>query len=168
MKYHCFKKVTKEKENEINKLFPTIQDFIIDDIDTGFNYFGITIFDHWLTQDEAIKELDSNISKSLELQRDKQLFNLNKELQNKFELYFVKIRGRRKDKVVYRHIRNFKCLEPGYHGYGWTNRAIYVLPKIKAIYIEGYDHTYHLYYLDKVLIADFLKLVDEHKLFALV
>jgi len=164
MKYHCFKKVTKQKENEINNLFPTLQDLIIDYIDTGFNYLGITVFDHWLTQDEAIKELDSN---SLELKRDKQLFNLNKELQNKFEVYFVKIRGRRKEKVVYRHIRNFKCLEGGYNGYDCGNRGIYILPKLKAIYIEGYDHTYHLYYLDKVLIDDFLKLVDEHILFAL-
>ena len=167
MNNKCFKKVSKEKEKEINILFPNIKNLITDYDDIGFNYLGITVFDHWLNRDEANKELGEDEPQYLKKDRNNKLYKFNIDINRNFELYYVRIRGRQKDNIVYRHINYDKCLSPGIHGYGWGHMSIFVLPKLKAVYFEGYDYTYHLYYQDKKLLDKFLSKAKENNLFAL-
>ena len=113
--------------------------------------FSISVFDHWLSRDECIAEIDNTTSQG-EFERNHRLHLFCIDLAKSNECYVVKLRGRKKEQVTFRKFTSEKglvrVLEPKEHSVGDNWRFVLSLPKLKIVYLEGSDFTHHVYHQD--------------------
>ncbi len=109
---------------------------------------AVSVFDHWLTEREALRELD-DVSGPVQQERDARLHQFALELTAQFNGFLVKFVGRYKQRITFRKFANdqgrVKSVKPLPYKYGDTHRFIVVLPDLDAVYVEGSDFTHHIF-----------------------
>lgn len=161
----------RKKQESLKLLFPNLLGVNRCDENHGYEKIAISIFDHWLSNDEG-NLLLQNVSKEEQKRRDNLHFLFNKSLVADTETYTFSFKGKwSKKHPVFKSFRDTKYL----HEYvkpndNYISSRFYfrlALPEMNALYFEGSDDTNYLYFKDKSLLADFLKLVEASGLYVL-
>ena len=136
----------------------------------GVNVLAVSVFDHWLTEEEADHQL-GEVTKEKQIERNRRHFSFLKRLVSETEVLSFRIAGRRKTKIIFSKFVNIdQCLRhlaPILTASSVQDRISAALPELHALYIEGYDDTYYLYYREEQLIANFKSWVTDAGLFVL-
>lgn len=115
----------------------------------GFEQLSISVFDHWLSTEEAQTQLDG-ASESLQRSHNKKLHSFVSELASKAQPYLVKLKGRRRNNVTFRKFTSAAArdqfLVPAPYNCGDRWRFILVFPALDAAYFEGSDFTHHIFF----------------------
>ena len=166
-----FKNLSKSKQEDLGKLFPDIQSLFECKESENYTHLSISVFDHWLSREEAINEID-NVSIKKEDAHDEKLYLFCNALIKLTKCYLIKFRGIKKDKITYKEFitksEYNEHLKPKPYNTGGINwRFILVLPETEAVYFEDCDFTHHLYYRDDNNITEIYNLIKENGLFVL-
>ncbi|QUM88852.1 hypothetical protein HWV03_08600 [Moritella sp. 36] len=76
----------------------------------GIEQVSVSVFDHWLSFDEAMAQL-SGIDASTQYEYNRKLHKFACLLSDSFECYLVKYKGRYSNKVTYREFTSDKARE---------------------------------------------------------
>jgi len=162
-----FKNTTKIKQNQLNEVFPEMMDLFSWEGTDAYTKVSVCTFDHWLTQEEAIKEID-DVSHHREKEHNKKLHEFSVALAENTECYLVKLIGKKKKRVTYREFTSEvglrKQLVPELHYIADSCRFVLVLPKLKGVYFEGSDFTHHFYFKGNEDIQKISDLAKKHGL----
>jgi len=163
-----FKNVKTEKKIQLDKEFSNILKTYGDDTSGKYECLTISVFDHCLSLEEAIEQID-NVSKNDEKSHDNKLFEFCKKFTLNEECYLVKLKGMDKSKVTYREFtsttaRN-ETLRPQSYLASNVYRFVLVLPELESVYFEGWDFTHHLYYKNEEKLKHFMRIMKENDLY---
>lgn len=155
-----YKIVDKSLEKELLTAFQNI-DKILDMEETEtYTQVSISIFNHWLSKEEAYEQLNQVSSKEQQ-KRDAKHFIFSKLLIEKMKvfgyIYFKKIEQHKfvefsSEKQLLKYMKRLS------HFY-------VVIPEIESIYIHGFDDTNHLYYKNKNVLEQIEPLVKQANLY---
>ena len=160
-----FKNVSRTKQNSLSKEFPELLSLYACGEDVAYKKVSVSVFDHWLNKDEAIKYIDS-ASAIQEIENNHLLHKFSMSLASLTETYLVKMRGKNtKRKAAFKEfsyesgINN--CLIPQHHFASDRSRFVLVHPQLNAVYFEGSDFTHHIYYKHENGLEFISKLANE-------
>lgn len=110
---------------------------------------SVSVFDHWLSRDEACNLLE-NISDDEQERRNALLENFCAKVTGSTEVLSFFMRGRKKDKSIFREFKSKEILanycKPN-GGKFLKHRHFYVvLPEWRCAFYESWDDTYHFFF----------------------
>jgi len=115
----------------------------------GIEQVSVSVFDHWLSFDEAMAQL-SGINASTQYEYNRKLHKFACLLSDSFECYLVKYKGRYSNKVTYRKFTSDKAREdtlwPQDYRVSERHRFKLIIPELDAIYYEGDNFTHQIYF----------------------
>lgn len=161
------KKITKNQITDIKEKLPSLQK-LIEKKETDYQMIFVSVFDHWLTQDEFEPEIHAEDPKEILIRREKLkcftigLFNMTPTFtwktkkNNRFFLYPLE---------TVKQILN-KCEFQNQHGETGQRYDI-ILPELKAVYSEEWDWTNIIWYRDKKEIQPLIDLAQQSDLYIL-
>lgn len=143
----CYYNVSREQQIRLEHEFQGLLDVAYGDSEAGYSRTAISVFDHWLDEEEARVALNSVPAQEQE-RRDSHHNLLNMKLVLEMNAITFRIRGRgRKAKVVF---KRFASVEAAREYIKPSRRPsfVLVLPEIGGVYYEGWDDTNILYLRD--------------------
>jgi len=165
-----FKRVSKNLNAEILAVFPGILDLYEMSEINGYSKLSISVFSHWLSQNEAIDEIDEVSTYKIKKNNEK-LHSFTVALIESTTCYLIKIIGLKKDTVTFRELLSplklNKAILPTPHLIGDKWRFVLAIPSLEIIYFEGSDFTHHIYYKDIKKIEPIYSLVKNNELHVL-
>lgn len=165
-----FKNVQKAKQKELENIFPELLKLYSDENTDTYKKTTVCVFDHWLSNDEAIKEIDK-LSNKKEQEHNRKLHSFCVALAKSTECYLVKLLGKKKETISFKKFTNEiglkNTLVPEHHYVSDTFRFVLALPELEVVYFEGCDFTHHVYYKNETNMQSISNLVTEHGLFLL-
>lgn len=139
----------KNRQDELRLQFPWLKEVHEAERPTEVQVLSVTVFDHWLTREEACHLLE-NVSPAEQARRD--------ALHAKFcallvagstALSFV-FRRRHKDRLVFREFRSVEALSKycSPHGGGTLGHREFhlALPELDCVFYESWDDTNHFFF----------------------
>jgi hypothetical protein len=169
-----FYNVSRQKQKELEKLFPHTSGMSENDETYGFKVCSISIFDHWLTDDDACAELN-DVSVLLAQERDDKLHKFCNMLTAETEAFLIKHKGRYKSKSIFKtfssKLGRELSLNPLHFMRFNQSRFTLALPLMNILYFESWDFTHHLWYKsseDLVLIKKIAKASGVYVLYKFV
>ncbi|WP_415882899.1 hypothetical protein [Neptuniibacter sp. QD34_54] len=169
-----FINLPKSKQQSLRHEFATHFEALDTYYDTGesesVEWISVTVFDHWLSLDEAILNLDKARDETRKAY-DEKLYTFICLLTSQFEAFLVKKLGRYNEKLTFREftskegrkstliLSDYRC--------GERARFSFVIPSLGILYFEGSDFTHHIYFKDVNALETIRPLVDRCKLFLL-
>ena len=143
-----FVNLSKPETLRLNNQFPEILDLVrLEQVD-AYNHYSVSVFDHWLSPEEAKIEIDQISFKKIESHNEK-LFKLVTGLAGQTDTYLIKFLGRKKSQITFRKFLSQKGLDrsvkPKNHLISDSFRFILLLPELETAYFEGSDFTHHFY-----------------------
>lgn len=152
------------EQRELASQFPRLLDLIGSFEADGYESIAVSVFDHWLTTEEAIKLLDG-VSLEEQETRDSKHLKLSRllvENQSVYEFHFI---GKKRNLLRFSSYSSkssiLRAVQPeGRFGNGLSFFRL-AIPDLKAVYLEGYDDTNTLFYRDEALIQGFISWVNE-------
>ena len=160
MKY--YKIVDDLLEKELQVRFPNIDKVLDMEDTTTYTQASISIFDHWLSEEEASEQLNQ-VSPIEQQKRDGKHFVFSELLIEKMKvfgfIYFQEM-GQRKfvDFISEKHL--MKYMKESSH-------FCVVIPDIESIYLCGFDDTNHLYFKNKTTLKQIEPLAKQASLYLL-
>ncbi|WP_303917918.1 hypothetical protein [Draconibacterium sediminis] len=159
--------ISDKELKSIKKRLPDFRKVLEEDesfIETGiYKKIFISVFDHWLTKDEANKMIfiDSDLSE-LQLRRDK-FESFTKALYEKTNIYFWKYK--RNYRIFFKQPKSFKdilrrCDFNNLYSQSGDRYSL-ILPEYSAIYNEGWDWTNVIWYMDRNKIEPILEIAKK-------
>ena len=152
------------QQRELTHQFPQLFDLMESYEAVGYKSISVSIFDHWLTTDEAIKLLDGLSIEEQDI-RDSKHLRLSRLLVENLSVYEFHFIGKKRDLLRFSSFtsRRHALLVVKPEGRFSNGLSFFRLafPDIKAAYIEGYDDTNTLFYRDGALIKEFLSWVKK-------
>jgi len=149
-----FVNVNKNRHQLLSNTLPDIENLGSDDQTEKYEFVAITVFDHWLSREDAEKSFGSQISEEEQEQRNNSFMRFRELLFNKTEVLTYRCKGRGSNRFV-----SFKAFTSINAGLEYTSPAIskgpygrffqVALPSLGAVYLENYDDTNLFYYKDK-------------------
>ena len=109
----------------------------------------VSIFDHCLTREEAVDQLD-NVSSKEQKRRDGAFVKFNSNLLKSTNCLKITLKGMKKDRVLFKHFNNkdsaLKYISP------YTRPHFKVaIPEYEALYFQSWDDTVIFFYInDKI------------------
>lgn len=149
-----FINVNKQRQKVLEVQFPKLINLAQVNETKEYTYLAISIFDHWLTQEESkelLGELDTN-----EIERRSLIFDkFNQLLSQKTEILTFRFGGKNGDKPKF---KSFSSPEAQSCYFRQTDTGMYqaILPALKAVYFEGYDDT-NVFYLRDLAVKSFIE-----------
>jgi hypothetical protein len=152
------KNITNNHRKEINEKLPSLRK-LIEREDTDYQMIFVSVFDHWLTQDEFQSKIHTKDSKEISIRREnlklfaKGLFNLTPTFtwrikrKNRFFIYPFNSEKQILNKV---DIQN-------QHGESGQRYDV-ILPEIEAVYSEEWDWTNIIWYRDQEKVERLIEL----------
>jgi len=159
-----FRNLRPPRQKELERQFPWLHRIHEFEQVPLVRHLSISVFDHWLSHEEAEKQLDG-ISREEQLRRDTQQFEFCQRLVEQAELVHFKFRGRGQDKPRFRSFTSrsaaidYFC--PRTLGGSRRRKFQVLLPAYGAVFYEGYDDTSHLYFTEEQGVEPFCHLVRE-------
>ena len=161
------KKITKDKEIEIKGKLPFLQD-LVEKEDTDYQMFFVSVFDHWLTQDEFQPDIHTEDPIELKKRRD----NLEKFLERLFEMtptYGWKYK-RKTRFFLYPFVTKSqilrKCVIQNQLGETGQRYDI-ILPDLQAVYSEEWDWTNIIWFKEQEKVKPLIELAEKLGLYIL-
>ena len=161
------KKLTNSQAKEIKERLPFVQN-LIEGEDTDYQMLFVSIFDHWLTQDEFDPEIHKVDRKELKIRREKfqsfidgifhltNIYSWKYKRHNRFFIYpFTSLNQLTK-----------KCKIDEQHGES-GQRFDLIIPDFRAVYSEEWDWTNIIWYRDKEKIKPVIELAKNSGLYIL-
>ena len=143
-----FISLPRERQAQLKAQFPELRELAEEGSANGVQHIAVSVFDHWLSVDEAIAEIDEV---SLDSQRvnDAKLHAFTCGLASRSQCYLVKFKGRHHQHATFRAFtsdsaRN-RWLTPLPYNIGDKWRFQLVFPQLEMVYFEGSDFTHHIY-----------------------
>lgn len=137
----------------------------------GYKMLSISVFDHWLTPEEAACLLQG-VSTDIDSQRKSSHYCLSKKITTTLDAVTFKIENSgTKPYPVFVGFKSpaaaYKYVKPG--DYNISDRFYFKLaiPNLRCIYFEGSDYTNHLYYQQESEISAILEFAEQCGLFVL-
>ncbi len=162
-----FKNLPKNKQLELNSQFSKLRLLYECRESKAYKHLCVSVFDHWLSRDEAIKEID-NVTILDQRKRDHKLHDFCVKLAENYESYLVKPKGRTKSRYTFREFTSSNALtnvlQPLPYNVGDKWRFTLVLPSIGVVYFEASDFTHYIYYKDYALLSSLEKLIKVNEL----
>lgn len=128
--------------------FPELQT-LAEDGAAGCYELAVSVFDHWLSPDEAVKELNG-VDLESQRARDAKLAAFARSLSSRCQSYLVKFKGRHQKNPTFREFTSDDALErwltPLPYNISNKGRFCLVFPTIRMVYFERHDFTHHLYF----------------------
>lgn len=161
------KKISKNQIIDIKNKLPSLQ-ILIEKEDTDYQMIFVSVFDHWLTQDEFEPDIHTDDPKEIAERRNKLknfiigLFNMTPTFswktkrKNRFFLYPLETE---------KQILN-KCEIQNQHGESGQRYDI-ILPELKAVYSEEWDWTNIIWFRDQEKIQPLIELAKKSGLYIL-
>lgn len=144
----------------------------------NYKWFYVSVFDHWLSYDEACEELQQN---DITHPKSSLLAAFNLELFQKTKVINFRSTGKRnyrqwygrKQKISFRKFLSFEKFKsiagsPQNHLISTYLYPHIVLPELQALYFPGKDLTHLLIYKDENLVEDLKKWMAEANLYELL
>lgn len=141
-----FLNVPKRRQKELQAQFPDLLKLWACEETDKYHYLAISIFDHWLTNDEC-DDLLVNIGDSEQSRRNCLFDRFNELLITKTEILHITQRGSYRP---YPKFREFISRQAAQQCLNHTSTQRYgvVLPEFGVVYFESYDDTNALYFRD--------------------
>jgi len=159
-----FRTISKKKHNELVELFPVLDTDEYEKLDE-WNFLAITVFDHWLSRDDAIRYID-NCTSDEQKHFDCKWEKFNELLASDLSPYLVKYRSL--GRVVFKEPKSTGLLVKRL---GLINESqpfiTLVLPEQRAVYEQYYDNTHLLYFESQDKIEPLLNIIEKSGLYAL-
>jgi hypothetical protein len=161
------KKLTNTQTKEIKDRLPFVQN-LIEGEDADYQMIFVSIFDHWLTQDEFETEINTEDRTELNIRREKfqnfidgiysltDIYSWKYKRHNRFFIYpFTSLNQLTK-----------KCKIDNQHGES-GRRYDLIIPDFGAIYSEEWDWTNIIWYRDRKEIQPLINLAQQSGLYIL-
>jgi hypothetical protein len=161
------RKITKNQITIIKEKLPSLQK-LIEKEDTDYQIIFVSVFDHWLTQEEFEPEIHTKDPKEISIRREKLqnfivgLFNMTPTFtwktrrNNPFFLYPLE---------TVKQILN-KCDIQNQHG-EIGQRYDIILPELQAVYCEEWDWTNIIWFRNQEKIQPLIELAEKMGLYIL-
>lgn len=111
---------------------------------------SVSVFDHWLLPEEACQLLDA-VPPDERKRRDALMESFCKRMIAETEVLSYVLRGRKKDRLVFRTFKSSDaltkyCRPNGAKSLGHREWHV-VLPELECAFLEGWDHTCHFFFV---------------------
>ncbi|MBU2950019.1 hypothetical protein KO493_04835 [Tamlana agarivorans] len=161
-------KTTNIYNTEINEILPSLQKLIHEKDETDYQMIFVSVFDHWLTQDEFQPEIHTEDAKEIKIRREKLqnfvigLFNLTQtftsEIKRKNQFFIYQFETKKQ-------LLN-KCEIQNQNGESGQRYDI-ILPEFQAVYSEEWDWTNIIWFRDQEKIKPLIELAKKSGLYIL-
>jgi hypothetical protein len=141
--------VTQARQRALGEQFAWLHSVHENEKREDVKQLSVSVFDHWLSREDACKLLE-NIPIEEQERRDKLLAAFCSALISNTEVLSFAMRGRRKDRPVFRTftsktVLGSYCKPNG--GKLLRHRHFYVvLPELGCAFYESWDDTYHFFF----------------------
>ncbi|GLS24622.1 hypothetical protein [Marinibactrum halimedae] len=140
----------KLKQKELREKYPFLYELECGENSGNLHDIAISIFDHWLSEDEAVNLL-GDVSAGGEVEsRVAPHRNFNHFLVSSYESFTYRFKGKLNHRYVV--FKKFKTLgaakdyvEPKIESVSNRYKFSLIIPELDAIYFEGDDYTNYLY-----------------------
>ena len=151
----------KENQERLLNVFPNIVDVTSGVDGHGYKMLSVSVFDHWLTEEEAMGLLQ-NVSNTLDAQRKSLHYCLNKKIVTSvnavsFDIHDVEAR-------VLPIFMGFsgpdtacEYVVPSNYDISTEFYFRLAMPDLRCLYFEGSDYTNHLYFQQEADVVNILK-----------
>ena len=140
--------VNKSDQSRLEDEFPELLEIIENNQVDGYKKASITVFDHWLSEEEADAELN-NIPPGIEKTYDARLHSFICSLTSRFETYLIRCVGKNKKEITFRRFSSEYAKNRTLTPQPWIasnhSRFMLVIPSLELAYFEGWDFTHHVY-----------------------
>ncbi|MGX9418199.1 hypothetical protein ACWU4D_12690 [Vibrio sp. WJH972] len=165
MKNRRFVNLPRQVQNELQDQYQIIYDALERMYDIGkltnIKTRSISVFDHWLSFDEAMSIL-TEVTPSMQNEYNRRLHKFICSLSHSYECYLIVYKGRYSSKTIYRKFTSDsareKTLLPQDYRACENERFKLVIPALGIMYFEGSDFTHRLYFSDESV----LKVISEY------
>ena len=141
--------VPRARQIELNAQFTWLGNVHESKENEGVRMLSVSVFDHWLSREDANKLLE-NIPIEEQLRRDALLEDFCGKLIANTEVLSFTMRGRRKDRPVFRAFKSKSALLAYCRPNGGKSLRHHlfhvVLPELGCAFYESWDDTYHFFF----------------------
>ncbi|MBB5210264.1 hypothetical protein [Microbulbifer hydrolyticus] len=159
------KNLSKNEQAEILEVFPGVLNVICDIEPYSYNQTSVSIFDHWLSEEEAIKLL-VNVPSEEQHRRDDAFKRFNYFLVESTECYKFTLKGMRKERIQLKRFTSkesaLDCINPDTWPFFWV-----IIPEYKVVYGQGYDDTAYFWHISDTIPKPLEALVNKRGLHVL-
>ena len=143
------------RQQELRSIYPWLRS-IQEGENASIQLLSISVFDHWLTEEEA-SSLLVNVPTIEQQRRDRLHADFCARIARETEVLSFAFRSRRKDRLVFRSFASGASLSAYFTPYGGRtlgHAAFQVaLPELRCAYFESWDDTNHFYFADTARMA---------------
>ncbi len=151
-------------QKELQHQYQHLHDALVgmyDGEDTCIKSTSVSVFDHWLSPNEATAMLQ-DVTSSMQNEYNSRLHKFVCLLSDSYECYLVLYKGRYSTRITYRKFTSdnarFKTLLPSDYRVPDKDRFKFVIPQLGIIYFEGCDFTHNFHFSDESV----LKLISTY------
>jgi hypothetical protein len=158
------------RQEELRQQFPWLRELIEDERPDHVQVVSVTVFDHWLSRDEACALLE-NVPTFEQSRRDALHASFCKSLVATTEVLSFRFRGRRDDRLVFREFTSKDelaryCAPNGGRTLGHRQFQV-ALPELNCVYLESWDDTNHFFFTEPTAINYIQQLAEKSGLYVL-
>ena len=150
MKMRRLLNVTKERQRELQSIYSWLRT-VHENEEKDTSVLFVSVFDHWLTRDEACALLE-NVPPKEQLRRDTALADFCSRIVCETEVLSFALRGRKRDRLIFRRFTSSAPLSAYVTPNGgktFGHRHFYVaLPELRCALYESWDDTYQIYFAE--------------------
>jgi hypothetical protein len=150
--------------------FPWLKDLIEDERPDHVQVLSVSVFDHWLSRNEAC-ELLENVPLSEQQRRDALHAKFCAALVKEASVLSFVFRGRKDDRLVFRKFKSTYDLErycTPHGGRTLKHRQFHVvLPDLKCVFLESWDDTNHFFFNEPAAVSLIQRLAASSGLYVL-
>lgn len=141
--------VPRTRQRDLAVQFPWLMDVDNNEKDVDVQILSVTIFDHWLTREEACEKLE-NVPADEQARRDVLLADFCSRMIAATEVLSFVQRGRQCRRINFRRFLSKEviseyCTPNGGRIFGHRHFHV-VLPELGCAFYESWDHTYHFFF----------------------
>lgn len=138
--------VDKKEQLALGKQFPNLLPLIKGEPTSEYTLLAISIFDHWLNDEECMEFL--HMPERDEIERRCLVFdNFNKLLMEQSSIFTFRFKGRKKSLPSFKKFSSSRA-KCNYMEQTSMGKYKVILPGFDAVYFEGYDDTNILFLKD--------------------
>lgn len=141
--------VSRDRQRQLSSQFEWLHSVHENEKREDVHVLSVSIFDHWLSREDAGKLLE-NVPPEEQERRDRLLAAFCEKMIAGTEVLSFVMRGRRKDRCVFRAFESVPALTNYCRPNGGRllgHRHFYVvLPELGCAFYESWDDTYHFFF----------------------
>ncbi len=154
MQEHRLLNLPESRQTELRRQFPWLKAVVYDEErPSNLKVLSLTVFDHWLSRDEAC-ELLEGVSPEEQEARDARHANFCALVATETPVLSFAFRRRAHDRTVFREFKSREALVKYFTPYAAStlgHRQFHVvLPELGCAFFESWDDTHHFFFTDPI------------------